>query len=124
MDAERTSRTAAPLVTPEIVTLPAEIDINNADSVGRELSSACQPGVAVVIADMTETTFCDSSAIRQLILVSDAASARGAELRLVIPSAVILRALSRLGLDRMLQIYPSLGSALTAGPPPPPRPSR
>jgi hypothetical protein len=71
------------------VNLPAEIDITNAAAVGRELGSACRPGVAVVIADMTQTTFCDSPGVRQLLLASDAAGTCGAELRLVIPSAVV-----------------------------------
>lgn len=121
MDRDSTPQTAAPLVVPEIVALPDEIDITNADAVGRELRSACQPGAAVVIADMTQTAHCDSSGVRQLLLAADAAGACGAELRLVIPSAAVWRLLSVLGLDRELKIYPSLGSALTAGPPGSPR---
>jgi hypothetical protein len=36
--------TVTPLVLPEIVTLPAEIDISNADSVGRQLCAATRLG--------------------------------------------------------------------------------
>lgn len=103
------------LVVPEIVTLPAEIDITNANSVGEELRAAFRPGVAVVIADMTATAFSDSAAARNLLLAHDKATEAQAELRLAIPSATVLRILTVLGLDRVLQIYPSLESALSSG---------
>lgn len=72
---------------------------------------------AVVIADMSLTTFADSTAVRILLAARDKAAASRAELRIVIPSAQVLRALQLTGLDRVLQIYPSLGMALTSGPP-------
>lgn len=106
-----------PLVIPEIVTLPAQIDLVNAGRVGEDLRTACQPGVAVVIADMSDTTYCDSAGVRALLIARAAATTCQAELRLVIPSANVLRVLSLLGLDRLLLIYSSLGAALTARPP-------
>ena len=107
-----------PLVIPEMVTLPEEIDIRNAGRVGSDLRSALRPGIAVVIADMTLTKFCDSSGVRALLTALDAANSSRAELRVVIPDVQVLRILSLLGVDRLLSIYPSLGTALTAGPPP------
>jgi anti-sigma B factor antagonist len=109
--------TVRPLVVPEIIALPPEIDITNADRVGAELRAAFRPGVAVVIADLTPTTFCDSAAARNLLLAHDKASESHAELRLAIPSAAVLRTLQILGLDRILRIYPSLEAALTSGRP-------
>jgi anti-sigma B factor antagonist len=108
--------TVAPLVIPEIVTLPSEIDIGNADRVSRDLCAALRPGVAVLIADMSLTQFCDSSGVRSLMLARDQAIRNDTELRLVIPSAAVLRVLSVLGIDRLLQVYPSLGVALTVRP--------
>lgn len=105
-----------PLVIPEVITLPAEIDISNAERVGRELCAGARPGVAVVIADMSQTRYCDSSGARNLLLAQDTAIRNNAELRLVIPSTAVLRMLSVLGVDRFLQIYPSLGMALTSSP--------
>jgi anti-anti-sigma regulatory factor len=46
---------------PVIIALPAEIDMANADRVGRQLGSAFAAGVTTVIADMRVTRFCDSS---------------------------------------------------------------
>ena len=104
-----------PLAVPEIIALPAEIDITNADRVGAELRAAFRPGVAVVIADMTRTSFCDSAAARNLLLANDHAAQAHAELRLAIPSAAVQRTLKILGLDQVLRIYPSLESALASG---------
>jgi anti-sigma B factor antagonist len=105
--------TVTPLVVPEIVALPDEIDIRNADRAGRELRAAFRPGVRVVIADMTHTGFADSSAMRALLEARDTAAASHAELRMVIPPGTVLRALQITGLDQQLRIYPSLDAALS-----------
>lgn len=104
--------TVSPLVVPEIVALPAEIDIANAESLGDELRAAVGSGAAVVIADMTRTVFCDSSGIRHLLIAHDAAVDNQRELRIVIPSAAVLRVLHVTGADHVLSIYPSLQAAL------------
>lgn len=65
---------------------------------------------------MSDTRYCDSSGVRSLMVGHDTAIRNNVELRLVIPSAVVLRVLSVLGVDRILHIYPSLGIALTSGP--------
>jgi anti-sigma B factor antagonist len=103
------------LVVPEIVALPEEIDITNAASCGDGLRAAIRPGVAVVIADMTRTAFCDSQGMRQLVLAHDRAMEAGAELRLAIESPAVLRALKITGLDQLLQIYPGMQAALQKG---------
>ena len=67
--------TVSPLVIPEIVAFPPEVDINNAACFGVELLAALRPGVAVVIADMTLTEFCDSSGMRHLLIANHRAKA-------------------------------------------------
>jgi len=101
-----------------IVPLPAEIDIANAEDVGEQLRAAFAPGVAVVIADLGATTFCDTSGARQLVLAHKRAAASNRVLRAVVPSAGVLRVLAILGVDRVLEIYPGLAEALAAGPTP------
>jgi anti-anti-sigma factor len=103
-----------------VVALPAEIDMANADRVSQQLGSAFTPGVKTVIADMTATTFCDSSGISMLVRAHKQAAANNTELRLVVPSTVVLRALRLVQMDDLLPIYPSLSQALTAGPAPAP----
>jgi len=95
-----------------VVTLPGEIDMANADRVSADLQTAFGPGVTTVVADMTATTFCDSLGISALVRAGKQATASGAELRVVVPSARVLRVLAILGLDGRLAIYPSLPDAL------------
>src|SRR5215469_8407444 len=101
---------------PAVVTLPAEIDMDNADRVGADLQAAFAPGVTVVVADMTATTFCDSRGIRTLVLAHEQAAASGAALRLVVRGGGVLRVLALLGVGGLLAIYSSLQEALSAEP--------
>lgn len=107
-DHERLNRTV-------IVPLPSEIDIANAEDVGEQLRAAFAPGITVVIADLGSTTFCDTSGAQQLVLAHKRAVASHRVLRVVIPSAGVLRVLAILGVDRVLRIYPGLAEALAAG---------
>jgi anti-sigma B factor antagonist len=106
----------SPLIVPEIVVLPDEIDITNASAVGDQLQAALLPGADVIIADMTRTVFCDSSGIRCLLITRDRAAANQSELRIVVESPPVLRTLTITGVDQVLAIYPSLQAALTARP--------
>src|SRR5262249_45349713 len=103
---------------PTVVTLPDEIDMASADRIRGDLQAAVTAGATTVVADMTATTFCDTSGIRALVLAHKHAAASGAELRLVVPSAAVLRIIGVLGLDSVLAIYPSLPDALTEPPGP------
>jgi anti-sigma B factor antagonist len=103
-----------------VVALPAEIDMANAGRVGQQLGSAFAPGVSTVIADMTATTFCDSSGIGMLVRAHKQAAATSTQLRLVVPSAAVVQALTLVQMDYLLPIYPSLSQALTAAPQPGP----
>jgi len=117
MDEELIASTVEPLVIPEIVAFPEEIDISNAVAVTSELIDAFRPGVAVVIADLRQTTFCDSSAIRCLLVARDRAADNGSQLRVVAPSPAVRRSLHIVGADNLLSLYGSLHEALTNAPP-------
>lgn len=108
----RTS-TVSPLVIPEIVAFPLEVDITNAARLGWDLLAALRPGVAVVIADMTLTEFCDSSGIRQLVIANKRAKENLAQLRVVVTNRAVLRVLRVTGVDQLLDIRPSVDAALT-----------
>jgi anti-anti-sigma factor len=103
---------------PVIVSLPAEIDITNAEHVGEQLRGAFTPGVTVVIADLGSTVFCDCSGVRQLLLAHKSAVVSKRELLLVTSSTGVLRILAILGLDCVLEIYPDLAAVLATRPPP------
>ena len=89
-----------------VLTFPAEIDICNARRLGGELGSVLA-SAAMVIADLTATTFCDCSGVRVLVLAQEQAAATGIELRLVVPSAGVRRTFALTGADRLLPVYPA-----------------
>ena len=97
---------------PVTVNLPHEIDLTNADSVAEQIAAACAPGAAIVIADMTATTFCDSTGIRMLVLACQQATDHGTELRLLVTRPGVWRAMNAMGADRVLPVYQSLHEAL------------
>ena len=101
---------------PVVLTLPDQIDMANAGQAGEQLGSALAPGVAIVVADMTATRFCDSSGLRILVLAHRQAAANNAELRVVIPAATVLRSMAITQVDTVLLIYPSLDAALAPQP--------
>ncbi|MGZ6800771.1 MAG: STAS domain-containing protein, partial [Mycobacteriaceae bacterium] len=83
-------------------------------SVGEQLVAAIVHGVAVVVADLSMTTFCDCAGVHSLLLARRAASASNAELRLVARSRAVLRILELLGTDQVLPVYPDVSAALLA----------
>jgi anti-sigma B factor antagonist len=97
---------------PTVITLPTELDITNSAGVGEQLAAAFQDGASTVIADMSVTTFCDSSGVRALLLVYRKAAADGAELRLAALRDPVLRIFELTGADVLLPIYPDLEAAL------------
>jgi anti-sigma B factor antagonist len=109
---DRQARSTHPEAEPAVIILPAELDITNSAQVGDQLAAAFGTGVSTVIADMTSTTFCDSSGVRTLMLAHKNADADGAELRVAGPCRAVLRIFELTGVDVLLPIYPDLEAAV------------
>jgi anti-anti-sigma factor len=111
---------ARALARPAVVTLPAKVDTAASRSLCGQLGSALA-SADIVIADMTATRFCDSSGVHILLLAQEQAATTGVELRLVVQSAAVLRALAAMGADWLLPVYHTLEDALgpVARPPDP-----
>ena len=97
-----------------LVTLPTEIDVTNADRIRQALVSAVSDGEAVLIIDMSGTTFCDSAGVQAIIDAHNQATATHTRLRLV--ATAVLRILTLVGVDQLIPIYPTLEAALAAAP--------
>ena len=95
-----------------IVTLPVEIDLANAELVRQDLLSVVVQGATRVIADMTAATFCDSAGITALVRVVQQATAHGTGLRLAARSPAVTRVLALTGVDKLIEVYPSVAAAL------------
>jgi len=102
-------------VAPVIVELPAEIDVTNSGKVFDRLVAALAPGVEIVIADLTSTSFCDSSGVRMIVRAHESAAARGVRLQLAVPpEGSVRRVLQLTGVGSIVAIYPTLEEAINA----------
>jgi anti-anti-sigma factor len=99
-----------------VVTAPEEIDSTNADGLRAALLHSAACGHATVVADLTDTKFCDTSGLHVLVRAHKRALAEGGELRLVIPQAPVLRIFTITGVDSVIPIYASLPGALARAP--------
>jgi anti-sigma B factor antagonist len=99
-----------------VVTLPAEIDVTNADTVRDELLAALNQGAVLLIADMSKTNFCDSSGVSAMVRVFRQAVAGGSAMRMVVSTPSVQRVLSITGVNRLVGVFPSVAASL-AGPP-------
>lgn len=99
-----------------VVTATGEIDITNAEGLRDALLTALNAGAAGLIADMTATTFLDSAGITALVRAARRATATGATLRLAVTATPVLRVLSLVGLNRLIEVHPSLAEAVASLP--------
>lgn len=102
-------------IMPVIVELPAEIDVTNSQQVLVLLVTALAPGVEVVIADLTSTSFCDSSGVRAIVHAHERAAARSIRLQLAVPpEGSVHRVFQLTGIGSLMPLYPSLEEAIEA----------
>jgi anti-sigma B factor antagonist len=99
-----------------VVSLPTEIDITNADQVREDLLSVLNQGADLLVADLSKTTFCDSAGISALARSFRRAEASQSDMRLVVSTLAVQRVLGLTGVDRLLDIYPSVAASLAASP--------
>jgi anti-sigma B factor antagonist len=101
---------------PPIVSTPDEIDVTNSDELRLALLAASADDAPVVVADLSATSFCDSTALGVLVRAAKQLTSNGAQLRLVAQAAPVLRILTLTGVDTVLPVYATLPEALAAGP--------
>jgi anti-anti-sigma factor len=97
-----------------VVSAPAEVDASNADDLRQRLHACADEGHAVLVVDMSETAFCDSTGLHQLVRAHKRATAAGGEVRLVIAAPTVLRLFAIVGIDRFFPIFKSLDEAVAS----------
>jgi anti-anti-sigma factor len=95
-----------------VVGTPPELDIGNAGELRAALMSAVAGGHATVVADLSETSFCDSAALQVLVRVHKRAVAEGGELRLVMRAVSLLRLFAITGVGRVIPNFATRDEAL------------
>jgi anti-sigma B factor antagonist len=95
-----------------VVWAPAEIDVTNAAGLRRAMHSCTDAGHTTLVVDMSETTFCDSAGVDQLVQAHRQAVAAGGEVRLVVGTTSVMRVLAIIGVDRVVPVFTSLDEAV------------
>jgi anti-sigma B factor antagonist len=97
-----------------VVAAPEEIDITNALELRSALleASAHGHGHGSLVADLSQTQFCDSSGLHTLLAAYKRATAAGGEILLVIPDNAVLRVFTITGVDQIIPNFTSLEEAL------------
>jgi anti-sigma B factor antagonist len=100
-------------IMPVVVVLPAEIDVTNSDEAYQQLDAALAPGVGAVIADLTSTSFCDSSGVHAILRAHDRATAREIAFRLAVsPGGSVRRVLELTGATSIMPVYATVAEAM------------
>jgi anti-anti-sigma factor len=102
-------------VRPVIVVLPPEIDVTNADEVHEQLVTGLSSGGGTVVADLTATSFCDSSGVHAIMSAHQRAVARELVLLLAVsPGGSVRRMLQLTGADRIMRVFATVNEAVAA----------
>jgi anti-sigma B factor antagonist len=99
-----------------VVTAAGEIDITNAESLRDALLSALNAGALGLVVNMTATTFLDSAGVTALVRASRRAAATEATVRLAVTAPSVLRVLNLVGIDRLIEVHPSVADAVASLP--------
>jgi anti-sigma B factor antagonist len=99
-----------------VVTATGEVDLTNAEGFRDAMLSALNAGALGLVVDMTMTTFLDSAGVTALVRATRRAAASDATVRLAVTAAPVLRVLNLVGIDRLLEVHPSVSAALASLP--------
>lgn len=98
-----------------VVTLPVEIDFISAPGVADMLLAVLGMGPTGVIADGTQTRFCDVAGARAIARASVRAGSLGSRVRAVICHPGVRKVFALTGADTLVPVYPVLAAAVSAG---------
>jgi PAS domain S-box-containing protein len=97
-----------------VVPSPEHLNASGAAGMGDQIRAALRDGAAVLVADMSATSWCDRAGLDALIRAYQLAAVSQAELRLVVTGAAVGRLVSDAGLDRLVPVFGSVEAAMAA----------
>ncbi|WP_370148942.1 STAS domain-containing protein [Streptacidiphilus sp. EB129] len=100
-----------------VVQVTGEVDITGVAALRERLQRLIAGGCDRVVIDLSMLAFCDSTGFAVLVAVRRLLVARGGRLRLVLPGpdTHVRKVLASFGIEKLFEVYPSAGEALTVG---------
>lgn len=95
-----------------ILSVQGEVDLANAASLRTELTSAIQTGTRLIVVDLTDLRYIDSSGINVLLDTHRAFAKDGSAIVLVVGSSMIQRTFKIVGLEQLMPMYPTVETAV------------
>lgn len=99
-----------------VASVQGEVDLSNAESLLTSLLElGMAPGVSSLVADLSHTSYIDSSGIRALFELAEQLDRLGRRLQTVVPSdSPLQRVLTLAQVEEALRLQPSVEDALAA----------
>jgi anti-anti-sigma factor len=99
-----------------IATLRGDLDIATAPAMREQLLSLLRPGASRLVVDLSAVRYADASGLAVLVGTRRRARLLGGFLHLASPAPAVTAALSRTGLSRQLDVFPTVRAAITSPP--------
>jgi stage II sporulation protein AA (anti-sigma F factor antagonist) len=106
--------TSAPIDGVHVITVRGEIDYHTGDPLSQALSLPEGAAASRIVVDLSGVTFMDSSGINVLIAARNAVHDADGWLRLAGATEPLMRTMQLVGLDQIIDCYPTLRHALDA----------
>jgi anti-sigma B factor antagonist len=97
-----------------VLAVRGEVDVATAPQLRERLLALADQNPVVVVADLTEVTFIDSTALGVLVSGAKRLRSGGGDLRLVVTEPHIAKVLAITGLTEVFGIYATAGEATSA----------
>jgi anti-anti-sigma factor len=95
-----------------VVTLAGESDVYTYDQLRGALEAEAGRGIALLVVDLAELEFMDSTGVQVLLDVRVLMHDRGGKLALARPQNTVARVLNLVGADQLIPVYPSVEEAV------------
>jgi anti-sigma B factor antagonist len=102
----------SPGATYTVVVLAGEVDATNSDELYGVLESVVNQQPRLLIVDMSELTFMDSTGLRMLLRSTRSLDAHGGVLALAAPQVAVARVLQLTRADQLIPVYGSVADAI------------
>lgn len=98
-----------------VVSVSGELDMATAPLLQQHLSELLERGQSRLVFDLADVSFCDSTGLSVFVRAKNSCDAVDGVVRLAAPQRGVLRILEVSGLVDVLQTYPTVAEAVTAG---------